>query len=107
MSSFDHRENWQKREEPMADCDKIVAMLSEYLDRDLPPDTCCAIEAHLASCVSCGQAAQGLRETVDLCRSYRTESRPGPLAPDKHQEMRAAFQRELDRIREADPPPTH
>jgi predicted anti-sigma-YlaC factor YlaD len=64
----------------MHDCDTIVEMLSEYLDRDLPPDTCAAIDAHLRTCRDCGNAAADLRRTVDLCRQFRVEDKPGPLA---------------------------
>lgn len=79
----------------MGDCAQIVAMLSDYLDRDLPPETCGAIARHLQTCEACGNAAESLRATVGLCRQYRMESKPGPLASDKHDEMKRAFQKAL------------
>jgi anti-sigma factor RsiW len=75
-------------------------MLSDYLDRDLPPETCAAIAAHLQQCTRCGKAADALRKTVDVCRQYRAENLPGPLPETKQQEMKAAFQKALDEMRE-------
>ena len=84
----------------MADCNEIVAMLSEYLDRDLPPETCSAIDAHLRSCPNCESAAASLRRTVAMCRQFRAEDRPGPLPPDKRQELRSAFEKVLQGLQE-------
>jgi anti-sigma factor RsiW len=80
----------------MPDCTQISEMLSEYLDRDLPPDTCTAIDKHLASCATCAAAASELRETVGLCREYRAHDRPGPLPADKQRELRTAFEKVLE-----------
>lgn len=77
----------------MSECAEIARLLSDYLDRDLPADTCDAVAAHLQSCEHCSDAADNLRRTVDLCRQYRNESLPGPMAPDKHRELKEAFQR--------------
>jgi anti-sigma factor RsiW len=83
----------------MPECHQIATMLSDYLDRDLPPETCSAIAAHLETCRECNEQAAALRQTVDLCRSFRASSRPGPLPADKHAEMRAAFERALAGVR--------
>ena len=83
----------------MPECSEIAAMLSDYLDRDLPPDTCSVIEAHLRSCPNCDRSAAGLRRTVSLCRQYRSTDKPGPLPPDKQREMRAAFENALEAIK--------
>ena len=74
-------------------------MLSDYLDRDLPPDTCLRIDEHLKSCAACGQSAQALRATVRLCREYRAANRPGPLPAEKHEEMKAVLQDVLAQMR--------
>lgn len=79
----------------MCTCDEIVALLSDYLDRDLPAEACEAVGAHLASCAKCGEELDALRRTVRMCREYRGENRPGPLPIDKHEEMIAAFRKVL------------
>ncbi len=83
----------------MPQCAEILEMLSGYLDRDLPAETCREIEAHLESCSSCGQEAEALRRTVALCREYRGGTLPGPLAECRQEELRAAFARVLERMR--------
>ena len=85
----------------MPECNKIVSMLSDYLDRDLPPEACVVIARHLESCSACGAAAEELRSTVDLCRQYRMESQPEPLPRDKHDELRQAFQKTLSEMNKA------
>ena len=90
----------------MPECTQIVKMLSAYLDRDLPPDTCSSIEAHLQSCPNCEQTAAGLRRTVALCRDFRTSDKPGPLNPEKHQELLQAFEKALLALRQGRSEPT-
>ena len=87
----------------MPDCNEIVAMLSEYLDRDLPPDTCSSIDAHLRSCPNCESAAASLRRTVAMCREFRAADRPGPLPAEKQHELRAAFEKVLQSMRGGQP----
>jgi anti-sigma factor RsiW len=85
----------------MPECSEIVSMLSDYLDRDLPPETCSVIARHVESCSACGAAAEELRSTIGLCRQYRMESRPGPLPRDKHDELRRVFQKTLSEMKKA------
>lgn len=82
----------------MPSCAEIVALLSEYLDRDLPPDTCALIQDHLEICPNCGEAADSLRKTVRLCREYQSQNRPGPLPMEKQQELREVFERTMRRL---------
>lgn len=79
----------------MPNCDEIVALLSDYLDRDLPAESCAVVEAHLASCAKCGEEVAALRRTVGLCREFRDQNRPGPLPATKHHEMVTAFRKAL------------
>ena len=84
----------------MPECNEIVALLSEYLDRDLPQTTCETIDAHLRDCPDCEKTAVGLRRTVDLCRRFRAEDQPGLLAPCKQEELRRAFEKALESMRQ-------
>ena len=87
----------------MAECRHIEELLSDYLDRNLPLDTCERIDAHLRTCAACGEIAQSLRDTVQLCRDYRAGSRPGPLPPAKHNEMKELLESALARMRAPGP----
>ena len=82
------------------ECSEIIDLLSDYLERDLPPNTCAVLEHHLAECPECTQAAEGLRKTVSLCREYRSENFPAPLAPEKQKALREAFEKVLANLRE-------
>jgi anti-sigma factor RsiW len=55
-------------------CFSLAERLSDYLDRDLDPDTCARIERHLDDCPPCKAFLESLRRTVDLVRG--APSRP-------------------------------
>ena len=61
-------------------CDEVFALLSDYLNLELPPEACLEVEAHLAGCDPCVEFAESLRKTVDLCRQYR--ARGNARSPD-------------------------
>ena len=60
-------------------CKEVFALLSDYLNLELPPDACREIEAHIAGCEPCIEFTESLRKTVDLCRQYRSAEFPTPL----------------------------
>lgn len=76
-------------------CKEIFALLSEYLDLELPPEACRAIDEHLAGCHPCIEFAESLRRTVDLCRQYRPAELPKPLAADTRAQLEAAYTKML------------
>ena len=57
-------------------CKEVFAMLSDYLNMELPPEACQEIEAHIAGCRPCVEFAESLRKTVDLCRHYQPQNFP-------------------------------
>lgn len=81
------------------DCMQIFAMLSEYLDRELPASTCGHLEEHLRDCPECIQFVDSLKRSVDLCRRYGASRPPEPVAPDRLAELRAAYDRMLAKRR--------
>lgn len=54
---------------PDAACRSLLLELSRYLEGDLTPERCAAIERHLASCECCTTMAGRLRETIEACRA--------------------------------------
>jgi RNA polymerase sigma-70 factor, ECF subfamily len=72
-------------------CQEIFALLSAYLDLELPPDACREIEQHLAGCPPCIEFTESLRRTVELCRGYRAAELPAPLARDAREKLEAAY----------------
>jgi len=83
------------------DCSRIFALLSEYLDRELPPASCGDLEEHLRDCPECIQFVDSLKRSVELCRRYGASRSPEPVPPEKLAELRAAYDRMLARRRSA------
>lgn len=76
-------------------CRELFAMLSDYLNLELPPEACEEMEAHLAGCSPCVEFAESLRRTVDLCHSYKPEEIPDPIGEQARSELLDAWQKML------------
>jgi anti-sigma factor (TIGR02949 family) len=70
-------------------------MLSEYLDEELPPDTCEQIRSHIAGCPPCVEFVNSLERSVQLLHKYRSEEAPGPLPESARAELRETYRRML------------
>jgi RNA polymerase sigma-70 factor, ECF subfamily len=80
-------------EEHAGNCDEVFALLSDYLNLELPPEACAEVERHLAGCVPCEEFAESLRQTVALCRQYAPQEMPAPLSAQARSELEAAWRR--------------
>jgi len=78
-------------------CKEVFALLSEYLNLELPRGACQEIETHLAGCPPCIEFVDSLRKTVELCRRYRPAELPEPLARKAREQLLDAYQRMLAR----------
>ena len=76
-------------------CKEIFALLSDYLNLELPAGTCQEIETHLSGCPPCVEFVESLRKTVELCRRYRPRELPAPLGQSAREELLAAYQKML------------
>lgn len=74
------------------ECKQIFAMLSEYLDRELPADLCETIDGHISSCPPCVEFVKSLEKTVELCREVKFADQPTPLTADTLDKLKQAFQ---------------
>ncbi|MCS7316492.1 MAG: zf-HC2 domain-containing protein [Bryobacterales bacterium] len=83
-----------------SECKRIFALLSEYLDAELPADSCDQIEAHLKDCPPCLEFLESLRRTIELCRGFEPGELPGPLAESVRRELRERYEKAL-RARES------
>jgi anti-sigma factor RsiW len=59
-------------------CKHIFAMLSDYLDAELPVMRCRELERHLEGCEPCIAYLESLRNTVEACRRYQVRKIPAP-----------------------------
>lgn len=76
-------------------CQEIFALLSAYLDLELPADACREIEAHIEGCAPCVEFAESLRKTVALCRKYQPAELPEPLGVQAKRELEEAYKKML------------
>ncbi len=76
-------------------CKEIFALLSQYLDLELPPEACQEIDQHLAGCAPCVDFVESLRKTVALCRGYEPGVMPEPLTASARAELEQAWQKML------------
>ena len=76
-------------------CEEVFAMLSDYLNLELPPETCREIEAHIAGCEPCVEFAESLRKTVDLCRKYEPTELPAPMGEQAKAQLLDAYKKML------------
>ena len=77
------------------ECKDLFALLSEYLDEELPPDTCEQIRSHIAGCPPCVEFVNSLERSVRLLHEYRSEEAPGPLPEPARNELRETYRRML------------
>lgn len=91
--------------EHTAECRRIFALLSEFLDGELPADTCEQVAAHIKDCPPCIAFMESLRKTVELCRAIQAGEQPRPLDPAAREELRALYQKMLAArgVRHGDP----
>jgi RNA polymerase sigma-70 factor (ECF subfamily) len=59
-------------------CKQIFAMLSEFLDGELPAKNCRQLERHLEGCPPCIAYLESLKTTVEACRKYQAPRAPAP-----------------------------
>ncbi len=79
----------------MENCKEIFAMLSAYLDAELPLETCQEIEQHISGCKPCIEFVESLRKTIQFCHGYQAREIPAPIAQSARDELLAAYRKML------------
>lgn len=77
-------------------CKEVFALLSDYLNLELPPDACQQIEEHLAGCPPCIEFTESLRRTIELCRGYEPSELPGPMGEEAKEKLLHAYGKMLE-----------
>ena len=77
------------------DCNAIFAMLSKYLDQELPPATCEELERHIRDCAPCVAFVDSLKKSVRLCRDYKADVEAPPVSPHVKQTLKEVYERML------------
>ena len=61
---------------PAPGCPDTARMLSRHVEGELSPGVCARMEAHVASCTTCGEACRSLREILGACRAHGDRAVP-------------------------------
>jgi anti-sigma factor RsiW len=69
-------------------CQDIANQLNQYVDGDLDPDLCAAIEAHMDSCTNCQIVFDTLKKTIHL---YQMDREDTTLPPDARRRLFACL----------------
>jgi RNA polymerase sigma-70 factor (ECF subfamily) len=72
---------------PSAPCPDVVALFSRYVEGEIGPEECAAMEQHVAACKRCGAACDSLKRTLALCRAKP----PGDVSPEVQELVRKAL----------------
>ena len=67
-------------EQHLESCQDVLALLSDYVDFELPLADCGEVEEHLAGCAACLEFVESLPNTIALCRAYAPDALPTPLS---------------------------
>ena len=73
-------------------CQQIFALLSEYLDAELPADLCEKLSGHIEGCAPCVEFVKSLRHSIALCQEFKPEQLPAPLAEEARANLRRAYE---------------
>jgi|OpeIllAssembly_1097287.scaffolds.fasta_scaffold184343_3 anti-sigma factor RsiW len=76
-------------------CKEVFALLSEYLDAELPGDACADFEEHIKGCAPCVAFVESLRKTIDLCHGFSPEQLPAPLTASAKDQLFQAYQKAI------------
>jgi RNA polymerase sigma-70 factor (ECF subfamily) len=77
-----------------APCGEIETTFSRYLEGEIGPDECAAMQRHVESCRSCSAVCEGLRRTVSLCHRAGTS----PLSEELQQRVHSALEKALQAV---------
>ena len=75
------------------DCKQIFELLSQYLDREMPPAECADLERHIQDCVPCVEFVESLRKSIQLCKDCPPPEPPPALSPEIRQALTAAYRK--------------
>jgi anti-sigma factor RsiW len=78
-------------EQHLESCQDVLALLSDYVDFELPLADCGEVERHLAGCAECLEFVESLRNTIALCRAYAPDALSAPLSDRARIELESAW----------------
>ncbi len=67
-----------------ANCQELLASLSDYVDGSLSKELCDELERHLSECENCRVVVNTTRKTIEL---YQSMDDPNPLPEDVRERL--------------------
>ena len=83
------------------ECSRIFALLSEYLDGELAPETCEEFRAHFSGCPECIQFLDSLKRSKEMCRQFGKSVELPPANEAAMGRLRQAYREMLEKRRAA------
>jgi anti-sigma factor RsiW len=77
------------------ECHNVFAMLSEYLDQELPAGTCEELDRHIQDCAPCVEFVENLRKSVAVGQTYTPGGEPPPVPEELRKALRQAYMKSL------------
>jgi anti-sigma factor RsiW len=79
---------------PAQDCRARLAQLFAYLDGELSPSACRALERHLAGCECCEALTESLRQAIAGCRAAGRARLPADVSARARRRVRDLLKQE-------------
>ena len=70
-------------------CKEFIALLADYLEMTVSPDTRAALEEHLAGCQPCQAYLRTYRRTREVAAAAERETLPPAMPPEMKTRLRA------------------
>ena len=81
-------------------CRDVTPMLSEFIDRELDPETLRKIREHLDMCAACRRFTASLEQTSRMLRADPSASIPDEAARELMDHLRQAYRRAREELDE-------
>jgi RNA polymerase sigma-70 factor (ECF subfamily) len=78
-----------------APCNEIGTTFSKYLEGEIGPEACAAMQQHVEGCKSCSSVCEGLRRSAAICQ----QAGAAPLPDEVQVQMRRAIENALREAR--------
>jgi RNA polymerase sigma-70 factor (ECF subfamily) len=79
------------RDPSAAECPDVVELFSRYLEGEIGPTECAAMQSHVASCRQCGAACESLRRTLASCHGAPRGDVPPGVQAQVREALRAVM----------------
>ncbi len=72
-------------------CEELLAAINEYVDGDLAPGICEALQEHLKDCNPCQVVIDNIRQTIRLYKAGEPFELPPEFCQRLHEALRAQW----------------